>query len=98
EVVYPSASILAEPSVAWVDANVARRKAGPDARAYLEFLYTEQAQETLAKHGRRPSNPEVLKRHVSRLPRIALFTITLLSNDWDDAPAKFFAENGIFDV
>ncbi|MBV9491667.1 MAG: sulfate ABC transporter substrate-binding protein [Verrucomicrobia bacterium] len=98
EVVYPPVSILAEPSVAWVDANVSRRKAGSYAKDYLAFLYTEQAQEILARHGYRPSNPEVLKRHAGRLPRVNLFPITALVRDWDEAQAKFFAENGIFDV
>jgi sulfate/thiosulfate transport system substrate-binding protein len=98
EIVYPPVSIRAEPSVAWVDANVARRKTGSPAKAYLEFLYTDQAQETIAQHGYRPINPEVLKRHAAQLPQIDLFPITILAKDWDEAQQKFFAENGIFDV
>ena len=98
EIVYPPVSIRAEPSVAWVDLNVARRKTEAYAKAYLEFLYTDQAQETIAQHGYRPINPEILKRHADRLPQIDLFAVTILAKDWDDAQQKFFADNGIFDV
>jgi len=98
EIVYPPVSIRAEPSVAWVDANVARRKTEAYAKAYLEYLYTDQAQETIAQHGYRPINPEVLKRHADRLPNIDLFPVTILAKDWDEAQEKFFAANGIFDV
>jgi sulfate/thiosulfate-binding protein len=98
EIVYPPVSIRAEPSVAWVDANVARRKTEAYAKAYLEFLFTDQAQETIAQHGYRPINSEVLKRHADRLPQIDLFPVTILAKDWDEAQQKFFADNGIFDV
>jgi sulfate/thiosulfate transport system substrate-binding protein len=98
EVVYPPVSIRAEPSVAWVDANVSRRKTEACAKAYLQFLYTDQAQETMAKHGYRPINPDVLKRHPNRLPKIDLFPISVIAKDWDEAQGKFFSDNGIFDV
>jgi|CZKD01.1.fsa_nt_gi sulfate/thiosulfate-binding protein len=98
EVVYPPMSIRAEPSVAWVDANVARRKTEAYAKAYLEFLYTDQAQEAIAQHGYRPIKPEVLKKHANRFPQIDLFPVTILAKDWDDAQQKFFAEAGIFDA
>ena len=98
EIVYPPVSIRAEPSVAWVDANVARRKTEPYAKAYLEFLYTDEAQEIIAQHGYRPINSDVLKKHSAQLPQIDLFPVTILAKDWDDAQQKFFAENGIYDV
>ncbi len=97
EIVYPPVSIRAEPSVAWVDANVARRKTEAYAKAYLEFLFTDQAQETIAQHGYRPINLEVLKKHANRLPQIDLFPVTILAKNWDDAQQKFFADSGIFD-
>jgi len=96
EIVYPPVSIRAEPSVAWVDTNVARRKTEAYAKAYLEFLFTDQAQETIAQHGYRPINPEVLKKHTNRLPQIDLFPVTILAKNWDDAQQKFFGESGIF--
>jgi sulfate/thiosulfate-binding protein len=98
EIVYPPVSIRAEPSVAWVDANVARRKTESYAKAYLEFLYTDQAQETIARHGYRPANPEILEKYPDRLPQIDLFPVTIVAKDWEDAQQKFFADNGIFDV
>jgi sulfate/thiosulfate transport system substrate-binding protein len=98
EIVYPPVSIRAEPSVAWVDANVARHKTEPYAKAYLEFLYSDQAQEIIAQHGYRPINPEVLKRHRAQLPHMDLFAVTVVAKDWDEAQQKFFADNGVFDV
>jgi sulfate transport system substrate-binding protein len=98
EIVYPPVSIRAEPSVAWVDANVARRKTEAYAMAYLEFLFSDQAQETIAQHGYRPINAEILKKHADRLPQIDLFPIAVLAKDWDDAQQKFFADDGIFDA
>ncbi|HXM40264.1 MAG TPA: sulfate ABC transporter substrate-binding protein [Bryobacteraceae bacterium] len=98
EIVYPPVSILAEPSVAWVDGNVSRRKTAASAQAYLQFLYTAPAQETMAGYGYRPIDPEILKKHADRLPKIDLFPVTILAKDWDDAQQKFFAENGIFDA
>jgi sulfate/thiosulfate transport system substrate-binding protein len=98
EIVYPPVSIRAEPSVAWVDANVTRRKTEAYAKAYLQFLFTDQAQETIAQHGYRPINFDILKKHANRLPQIDLFPVTILAKDWDDAQQKFFAEAGIFDA
>jgi len=98
EIVYPPVSIRAEPSVAWVDANVSRRKTEPYAKAYLEFLYTDEAQETIARHGCRPIKPEILRKHLDRLPPIELFPVTILAENWSNAQEKFFADNGIFDT
>jgi sulfate transport system substrate-binding protein len=98
EIVYPPTSIRAEPSVAWVDANVARHKTQDEAKAYLEFLFTDAAQETIARQGYRPFNQAILDRHLGRLPKLDLFPITLIAKDWQDAQTKFFADNAIFDV
>jgi sulfate transport system substrate-binding protein len=100
EIVYPPISIQAEPSVAWVDANVARHgaEAEADAKAYLEFLYTGEAQHIIAQHGYRPIDPAILKKYASLLPPIEVFSITAIAKDWDDAQQKFFAENGVFDA
>ncbi len=98
EVVYPPVSIRAEPSVAWVDANVAKHRSAPAARAYLEFLFTDEAQEILARDGYRPINDAILRRHRDRLPDIRLFPVTLVARDWDDAQTKFFGDNGIFNL
>ncbi len=62
EIVYPPISILAEPRVAVVDANVDRRKTRAAAEAYLKFLYTPEAQEIIAQHYYRPYDTAVLKK------------------------------------
>ena len=98
EVIYPPVSIRAEPSVAWVDANMAKHGSAAAAKAYLEYLFTDEAQELLAKDGYRPSNEAVLSRHRNRLPDIQLFPITLIATGWDDAQTKFFGDNGVFSL
>jgi sulfate transport system substrate-binding protein len=97
DLVYPPASIRAEPHVAVVDANARRKGTEAVARAYLEFLYTDEAQEVIARHFYRPTNAEVLKKHAAELPEIKLFSITSVARDWDEAQQKFFAEGGVFD-
>jgi sulfate/thiosulfate transport system substrate-binding protein len=98
EIVYPPLSILAEPAVAWVDANVAAHHSQVIARAYLEFLFTDPAQEVIAESGYRPFNARILARQGKRFPQLNLFPITDIAKDWEDAQQKFFAENGIIDT
>jgi sulfate transport system substrate-binding protein len=97
ELVYPPASIRAEPYVAVVDANVDHKGTRHAAEAYLKFLYTDEAQEVIARHYYRPIQAEVLKKHAASFPDVPLFPITLVARDWDDAQEKFFAEGGVFD-
>jgi sulfate/thiosulfate transport system substrate-binding protein len=97
EIVYPPVSIRAEPAVAWVDANVKDEGTAAEAKAYLEYLFTDAAQETIAKFGYRPINPEILAKYADRLPNIQLFPITAIARDWDEAREKFFADNGVID-
>jgi sulfate/thiosulfate transport system substrate-binding protein len=96
--VYPPVSILAEPCVAWVDANVERRGTRDLAREYLEFLFTDEGQEILAQHGFRPYREDIGRRHLDGLPVLDLFPITLVAKDWEDAQAKFFSEGGVLDT
>jgi sulfate/thiosulfate transport system substrate-binding protein len=98
EIVYPPVSIRAEPAVAWVDANLSDKRIASYAKAYLEYLYTDSAQETIAQLGYRPLQPEIWAKHANRLPAILLFPITAIANDWYDAQEKFFGNNGIYDV
>jgi sulfate transport system substrate-binding protein len=97
EVVYPSASIKAEPHVAWVDANIDRKGTREAAEAYLHFLYTPAAQEIIAEHYYRPINAEVLKKHADRFPDVKLFPVTAFVRDWDEAQQRFFTDRGVFD-
>jgi sulfate transport system substrate-binding protein len=98
QIVYPSVSILAEPYVAWVDANVARRGTKAVAEAYLEFLFTDPAQAIIASLGYRPYKGDAARISVVHLPKLTLFPVTAVASNWADAQQKFFAENGILDT
>ncbi len=97
ELVYPPISVRAEPHVAVVDENVDRRKTREAAEAYLEYLYTDEAQEIIAKHFYRPSNDAILKKHPETFPDIRLFAVTEIAKDFQDAHKQFIAEGGVFD-
>jgi sulfate transport system substrate-binding protein len=97
ELVYPSRSLLAEPPVAVVDANVDRKGTRAVAEEYLRFLYTPEGQELFAKNHYRPRDPAVLARHGDTFPTMELFPVTVAAKDWDDAQKRFFAEGGVFD-
>ena len=98
EIVYPSRSILAEPYVAWVDENVRRDGKQQQAQAYLEFLFSDEAQLTVARLGYRPFKQAALQQAGVRLPPMRLFPITAIARDWSDAQDKFFGDNGIIDT
>jgi sulfate transport system substrate-binding protein len=97
EIVVPSVSILAEPTVAWVDRVVKRRGTEPVGRAYLEFLYSPEGQEIFARHFYRPRLPEVLNRHAAQFPEINLFTIDEAFGGWQRAHRDHFADGAAFD-
>ncbi|MBA4065556.1 MAG: sulfate transporter subunit [Isosphaera sp.] len=99
EIVYPPVSVLAEPHVAVVDANVRRKNTAAVADAYVEFLYTKEAQELIARHYHRPTDPAVFARHRGLFPELRLERATTLvrSGTWDDVQKTFFAEGAIFD-
>lgn len=97
EIVYPPQSIVHEPHIAIVDANVDRRGIREHAEAYLKFLYTPTGQEIIASHHFRPSDPAIQETHRQNFPLIKMFTITDFATDWEDAHKQFFAEGGIFD-
>jgi sulfate transport system substrate-binding protein len=67
------------------------------AEAYLEFLYTDGAQEIFARHYYRPASEAILKRNADRFPAIDLVPISRLASDWEEAQQKFFAEGAIID-
>jgi sulfate/thiosulfate transport system substrate-binding protein len=97
EIVYPPISFLAEPPVTWVDANVKRKGTEAAAKAYLEFLWTDEGQEIIAKNFYRPINPETQKKYAAQFPQLKLFPIASIAKSWDDAYAKFFNDGGLFD-
>jgi len=97
EIVVPSVSILAEPAVTWVDANVQRNGTADAAKAYLEFLYTPEAQAIIAKNHYRPSDPAVLAANRANFPELQLKPITYIGTGWADVIDKFFGDGKLFD-
>ncbi len=97
EIVYPSVSILAEPSVAWVDKNVAAHRTQAAAEAYLRFLYTPAAQDVIARNFYRPRNAAVLRKYAAQFHDIKLFTIDKNFGGWRRVQAAHFADGGVYD-
>ncbi|OBS54362.1 MULTISPECIES: sulfate ABC transporter substrate-binding protein [Methylosinus] len=98
EIVVPPLSILAEPPVALVDGNVDAKGTRKVAEAYLNFLYTPQAQKIIAKNFYRPAHPEFAeKKDVNSLPKLELLTIDGAFGGWAAAQKKHFADGGVFD-
>jgi len=97
EIIYPSVSIRAEPPVAVVDANARRKGTKPAADAYVKFLYTDEAQDIIATHRYRPSDPKALSRHRDKFPDIPLVPIAEIAPGWDAANDRFFTEGAVFD-
>ena len=97
EIVYPSLSILAEPPVAVVEKNTAKRGTTETATAYLKFLYTDEAQKLAGKHFYRPRNKEIAKAFVDKLPEIPLVTIDSDFGGWAKAQKTHFDDGGTFD-
>ena len=93
EIVRPSLSILAEPPVALVDKNVDKHGTRAAAQAYLEYLYTEGAQQIIAKHHFRPRSEAVLGQYAADFPKIDLLTITDFGG-WRTAQKKHFDDGG----
>ncbi len=99
DVVYPPTSILAEPPVAVVDANVDAKGTRKVAEAYLEYLYSAEAQGIIAKNHYRPSEPELVPpEDLARQPQIKLISIDdPLFGGWKKAQPYHFGDGGIFD-
>ena len=97
EIVAPSASILAAPPVALVDKVVDRKGTRAVAQAYLEFLYTPEAQELAGRHHYRPVDAAALARHAKQFPKLAMFTVEQQFGSWAQAQQTHFASGGSFD-
>jgi sulfate transport system substrate-binding protein len=97
DVVYPSISILAESPVAVVDKVVDRRGIRKQATGYLNFLYTEAAQDIIAKHYFRPRSEAAFKKYNASFKAINLFTVDDVFGGWKAAQKKHFDDGGEFD-
>lgn len=98
EIVRPSISILAEPTVAVVD-KIAREHGTEElADAYLRYLYTLEGQRMAADYHFRPSDPKVLADYAAKFPALELFTVDGMFGGWSRAQAEHFADGGRFDT
>jgi len=98
EIVYPSLSIKAEPPVAVVDGNVARRGTQKVAEAYLLHLYSPEGQRLVARHHYRPSRPETVPpQAIAHFKPLPMVTIDDAFGGWAKAQQLHFADGGFFD-
>ncbi len=97
DVVYPSISILAEPAVTLVDRNVDKKGTRAVAQAYLEYLYSEEAQDIIGKHFYRPISAKAQAKYARQFPKLNLFTIDQAFGGWPAAAREHFADGGVFD-
>ena len=97
DVIYPPSSILAEPPVAIVDKVVDRKGTRAVAQAYLDYLYSPEAQEIEARNWYRPTDPTVQAKYATKFPKLKLFSIDDTFGGWTKAQATHFADGGVFD-
>ena len=97
EIVTPSISILAQPSVAVVDENVKKHDNEDAAQAYLKYLYSDEAQELIAENYYRPVKQKILKKHADTFNLKVKLTTIKDFGGWDEVQKKHFADGGVFD-
>ncbi|MBL9208283.1 MAG: sulfate ABC transporter substrate-binding protein [Opitutaceae bacterium] len=97
EIVVPSLSILAEPPVTVVDKVVKKKGTEAIARAYLEYLYSEEGQDLAGKHFYRPTSPAAAAKYGPQFVKVELFTIEQAFGGWARAQVEHFADGATFD-
>ena len=97
EIVTPPLSILAEPPVAVVDKVAKRHGTTEVAKAYLEYLYSDEGQEIAAKNFYRPRNPAIAQKYAANFAQLKLVTVDQEFGGWAKAQATHFADGGTFD-
>ena len=97
DIIYPSMSILTEPSVAIVDKNIKKDGNKWLAKGYINYLYSPLGQEMAAKYFYRPRNPEVLAKYSAQFPKIKTFTIDEVFGGWAQAQKTHFVNGATFD-
>ena len=97
DAIHPSISIVAENPVAVVERTVAKKGTGDLAKAYLSYLYSDEAQEIAAKHALRPSNPAILKKYSKTFKPLQLFTVNEVFGSFAEAQKVHFNDGGNFD-
>jgi sulfate transport system substrate-binding protein len=96
EIVVPNISILAEPPVAVVDKVVLRRGTREVATAYLQYLYSPEGQEIIARNYYRPRDPQIAAKYAAQFPKINLVTIADFGG-WSKTQQEHFKDGGVFD-
>jgi len=96
QMVVPSVSVLAEPPVAVVDKVVLRRGTREVAQAYLQYLYSKEGQEIVARNYYRPRDPEIAARYAAQYPKLNLVSIADFGG-WSRVQPQHFGDGGIFD-
>ena len=97
EIVVPSVTILAEPSVTVVDRFAKKHGNGEVAKAYLEYLYSDEGQDIAGRNFYRPRSQKIAAKYATVFPKVELFTIDELFGGWAKAQKTFFADGGVFD-
>ncbi len=97
DIVYPSLTILTEPSVAIVDRTVDKNGNKWLAKGYINYLYSPLGQDMAARHFYRPRNEKVLAKYSSQFPKIKTFTIDEVFGGWANAQKTHFVNGAIFD-
>ena len=97
DVIHPSISIIAENPVAVVERTVAKKGTGELAKAYLDWLYSDEAQEIAARHALRPRSQAVLKKHADLFKPMQLFSVQELFGSLAEAQKVHFNDGGEFD-
>ncbi|MGP2411795.1 sulfate ABC transporter substrate-binding protein [Yersinia sp. 2553 StPb PI] len=97
DIITPSVSILAEPTVSVMDKVVDKRGTREVADAYLKYLYSPEGQTIAAKNYYRPRDPAVAAKFANEFPKLKLFTIDEVFGGWTKAQQTHFATGGVFD-
>ncbi len=97
EIVVPSLSILAEPTVAVVDKVVKKKGTEVVAKAYLDYLYSDEGQDIAGRNFYRPTNPAIAAKYAKVFPKLELLSIDADFGGWTKAQKTHFADGGIFD-
>jgi sulfate/thiosulfate transport system substrate-binding protein len=97
EIVVPSVSILAEPPVAVMDRVAGKHGTAKVAKAYLEYLYSDEGQDVVARNFYRPRSEKAAVKYAGQFPKVNLFTIDELFGGWQKAQKTHFADNGVYD-
>ncbi|WP_438479134.1 sulfate ABC transporter substrate-binding protein [Oleiharenicola lentus] len=97
EIVVPSLSILAQPTVSVVDKVVKKKGTEEVAKAYLEYLYSDEGQDIAGKNYYRPTSEAAKAKYASSFPKVELFTIDQAFGGWTKAAKDHFSDGATFD-